>query len=219
MKKFKPQFTRLLFIDRKIREMAYPNCNSLAREWEGISSRTIARDIEYMRDMLGAPVEFDRLKNGYFYSEGNYSLPAMTINESDLFAIALAKKALEAYRETPLYGKLVGIFEKIGAMLPDKVTIDPSWIDSRVTFLEPPRTKIIPEVWENIAKALREQRVLKIAHKTPSFNEPVNRDAEPYHLVNYHGEWYLVARCRLKKKVLLFAISRISGAEILNERF
>lgn len=33
MVKFKPQFKRLLFIDRKLREGKYPNCITLAREW------------------------------------------------------------------------------------------------------------------------------------------------------------------------------------------
>ena len=56
MPKFKPQYRRLLFIDRKVRDGSYPNCPSLAREWE-VSVKTIQRDIDYLRDELGAPLE------------------------------------------------------------------------------------------------------------------------------------------------------------------
>ena len=45
MKKYKPQHARLLFIDRCIHEKSYPNCRSLAAEYE-VSVKTIQRDIE-----------------------------------------------------------------------------------------------------------------------------------------------------------------------------
>ncbi len=45
MAKYKPQHSRLLFIDRKISEGRYPNCSSLAEEWE-VSSKTIQPNIE-----------------------------------------------------------------------------------------------------------------------------------------------------------------------------
>ena len=47
---FKTKWARLLFIDRKIGEGSYPNSHSLAKEWEGVSYKTIQRDIDYMRD-------------------------------------------------------------------------------------------------------------------------------------------------------------------------
>jgi len=54
MPKFKPQYRRLMFIDRKVREGKYPNCAKMGQEWE-VSSKTIQRDIDYMRDELDAP--------------------------------------------------------------------------------------------------------------------------------------------------------------------
>jgi hypothetical protein len=44
-KKYKPQHSRLLFIDRKIGEGKYLNCSTLAEEWE-VSNKTIMRDLE-----------------------------------------------------------------------------------------------------------------------------------------------------------------------------
>jgi len=52
--KFKPQFRRLLFIDRTIRDGRYPSAATLAREWE-VSAKTIQRDIEYLKWELDAP--------------------------------------------------------------------------------------------------------------------------------------------------------------------
>jgi len=89
MSKFKPQYARLVFIDRKIREGRYPNSATLAREYE-VSSRSIARDLAYMKDMLGAPLEYDPARRGYYYSEDDYRLPDIRIRESDFFALMIA---------------------------------------------------------------------------------------------------------------------------------
>jgi len=50
MKKFKPQHSRLLFIDKKIRDKTFPNCGTLSAEWE-VNEKTIRRDLDYMRHM------------------------------------------------------------------------------------------------------------------------------------------------------------------------
>ena len=39
------------------------------------TARTIRRDIDYMRDQLHAPIEFDSVQNGYYYTEPTFRLP------------------------------------------------------------------------------------------------------------------------------------------------
>jgi predicted DNA-binding transcriptional regulator YafY len=103
MLKFKPQFKRLLFIDRKLREGKYPNCITLAREWE-VSGKTIQRDLDYMRDELSVPVAYDPLRHGYYYSEPSFSLPAMNISESDLFTICVVRTLRRQSRNAGVAG-------------------------------------------------------------------------------------------------------------------
>jgi predicted DNA-binding transcriptional regulator YafY len=93
MPKFKPQYRRLLFIDRKIKEGSYPNCVTMDKKWE-VSGKTIQRDIDYLRDELEAPIGCDELKRGYFYTEPNFSLPAIHVSESDLFSVCVAERVL-----------------------------------------------------------------------------------------------------------------------------
>jgi len=59
---------RLLQIHAKIKSGCYPNSKQLAYDLE-TSEPTINRDIEYLRDTRGAPIEYDYVKRGYFYSE------------------------------------------------------------------------------------------------------------------------------------------------------
>ncbi len=218
MAKFKPQYRRLLFIDRKIREGNYPNCRSLGEEWE-VSPKTIQRDIDYIRYELDAPVEYDSARHGYCYTEESYRLPAMNISESDLFAVCIAERALKQFEDTPLYDKLVSVFGKIENALPDKLSIHPAWVDNRIFFFPEPSTTINPGVWEIVATALRDNRRLRITYRGPGKKKAADRDVEPYHLVNFKGEWYLSSFCCSKQAIRTFAVSRIVGARALSESF
>jgi predicted DNA-binding transcriptional regulator YafY len=218
MGKFKPQLSRLAFIDRRIGEGSYPNSSSLAREYE-VSSRTILRDIEYMRDMLDAPVEYDTSRRGYYYTEPQYHLPAIDIRESDLFAICIAEKALEQYANTPIYDKLSSVFDKLRALLPDRVSVNASWIDTHYTFMRESHTIIDPEIWETVSLSLRRRKRVRITHQKAGSRSPIKRLVDPYHIVNYRGEWYLIGLCHLRYATLRFAISRIKKAEITDQDF
>ena len=210
MAKFKPQYKRLLFIDSRIREGRYPNCFSLAEEYE-VSRKTIQRDIEYMRHMLGAPIAYSAKKRGYYYTEEQYRLPAMAIKESDLFAIYLAEKLLEQYEGTPLYHSLKSVFQKIADSLPEHLSADRAGEQSRFTVLPPFSTVVDPEIWQTVMGALRENRQVEVLYKTPG-RRPVRRRIDPYHAVRYEGDWYLVGWCHLRGEIRTFSISRMLEA-------
>jgi hypothetical protein len=65
----RPPLERMLRIHQAIQKDAFPNCTRLAKDL-GVSARTIQRDIDFMRDCLSLPLEYDAIQHGYFYSEG-----------------------------------------------------------------------------------------------------------------------------------------------------
>lgn len=214
----KPQHARLLVIDEKIRNRSYPNAASISKEYE-VSSRTITRDIEYMRDSLGAPIEYDTEHKGYYYTEDNFFLPAIDMKESDFFAICITEKALKQYENTPLYEKLSHIFNQLKEYLPESIRVNTTWIDTHFSFMHDSFTIIDPDIWETISRGLRQGNQVKIIHRKAGSADAVDRIVDPYHIVNFRGEWYLIGYCHLRNTILRFAISRISKAELLNKKF
>jgi predicted DNA-binding transcriptional regulator YafY len=218
MKKFKPQHSRLLFIDRKIRELAYPNCATLAREWE-VSDKTIQRDLEYMRTMLDAPLAYDARQRGYFYTEESFHLPAIALNDSDLFAVFLAGKVLKQYENTPIYERLTSLFAKIADSLPEKITIDPAQLNDRFSFFVSPHSMIAEQVWETVFSGLRTFRSLEIDYAKPGAADSTPRTIDPYHVISFQGEWYVIAFCHSRQAIRTFALSRIRQARLADHHF
>ena len=85
-----PQLPRLLGIDARLREGAKPSHSRLASEF-GVSVRTIQRDLDHLRYTLGAPLEYDARKKGWFYSEATFFLPSVLLSAEDLLALLLIR--------------------------------------------------------------------------------------------------------------------------------
>src|SRR5689334_2543797 len=119
----RPPLERIAALDRAIRAGRYPNASTLARELE-VCPRTVQRDIDFLRDRLGAPLAFDARPNGYVYRDPTYRLPHLTLTEGELVALFLAERVLQQYRGAPYGPDLARAFRKVTAGLGEHVTVD-----------------------------------------------------------------------------------------------
>ena len=87
----------------------YPNCRKLADELE-VSSKTVQRDINFMRYRLGLPIEYDQLHFGFYYTEPVSSFPNIEISEGELIALYVGQKALAQYKGTSFEAPLSTAF-------------------------------------------------------------------------------------------------------------
>src|SRR2546430_16569947 len=80
----RPPLERMLRIHQAIHSGKYPNATTLAGELE-VSAKSIYRDIEFMRDRLELPIEFDSARNGFHYTQQVAGFPTLQITEGELF--------------------------------------------------------------------------------------------------------------------------------------
>ena len=64
---------RIIWLHKRIKDGYYPNAMRLSERFS-ISHRQAQRDCDYLRRKIGAPIEFDRSRQGYYYTE-DFSLP------------------------------------------------------------------------------------------------------------------------------------------------
>ena len=73
--------TRIQWLHKKMTMKSYPNAQRLAERF-GISHRQAQRDMDYLRRELGAPVEYDPQKKGFYYSKP-FVLPMLISSDND----------------------------------------------------------------------------------------------------------------------------------------
>ena len=199
---------RMLKIHHAIQSGGYPNATRLAEQLE-VSTKSIHRDIEFMRDRLDLPVEYDPVKYGYHYSEEVSAFPTFQVTEGEMVALLVAEKALQQYRGTTFEKPLVSAFQKIEEALPDTISLNLSEWDESISF----RTSAIPQldlnIFDQLAKAVSRKKQLELQYRKPGQKKGETRVVDPYHLANINGEWFLFAHCHLRKDLRTFAPARI----------
>ena len=93
----RPPLERMMRMHERLKAGRYPNCRKLADELE-VSSKTVQRDIDFMRYRLGLPIEYDQLHFGFYYTEPVASFPNVEISEGELVALYVGQKALAQYK-------------------------------------------------------------------------------------------------------------------------
>ena len=89
----------------------YPNATTLASQLE-VCTKSIHRDLEFMRDRLELPIQYDGSRFGYCYTEPVKAFPTLQITEGELFALVVAERALQQYRGTSFERPLLSALRK-----------------------------------------------------------------------------------------------------------
>ncbi|HKW30670.1 MAG TPA: WYL domain-containing protein [Verrucomicrobiae bacterium] len=214
----RPPLERMLRIHQAVSSGKFPNASVLAREIE-VATKTIHRDIEFMRDRLNLPIEFNPARNGYHYTEEVSAFPTMQITEGELFALVVAEKALQQYRGTSFEKPLLSAIKKMEQALPDTISLNLADIEQTISF----RTRAEPvldlKIFDVLAKAVSRRQQLELAYRKPGQKEGERRRVDPYHLANINGEWFLFAYDHARKDIRTFVPARILSARPTGKTF
>jgi proteasome accessory factor B len=208
----------MLRIHQALQPGRYPNASRLALELE-VCAKSIHRDIDFMRDRLQLPIEFDPRRNGYYYTEEVSSFPTMQITEGELVALLVAEKALQQYRGTNFEKPLLSAFKKMEGSLPDTISLNLSDWDRSISFHTSAEAIVNLEVFDTLAKATTQRKQLELAYRKPGRGQTEARIIDPYHLANINGEWFLFAYDHLRKNIRTFVPTRIKQVRSTGRTF
>src|SRR6185436_8940505 len=166
----RPPLERMIKIHQAIQSGSFPNASKLAREME-VSTKSIHRDLEFMRDRLDLPLEYHPQKFGYHYTQEVSSFPTMQISEGELFALVVAEKALQQYRGTTFEKPLLSAFKKMAESLPDTVSFHLADWEQTISFRTSAEPILNLEIFDALAKATSQHRQLLLAYRKPGRKE------------------------------------------------
>jgi predicted DNA-binding transcriptional regulator YafY len=213
----RPPLERMLRIHQLIQAGEFPNATTLARELE-VSTKSIQRDLDFMRDRLNLPVEYVAARNGYHYTGEVSSFPTMQITEGEIFALVVAEKALQQYRGTSFEKPLLSAIRKMQQALPDTISLNLADIEQTISF----RTRAEPilnlEIFDALARAVAQRQQLELCYRKPG-HPAEKRLVDAYHLANINGEWYLFAYDHARKDLRTFVPARIQSMKATGKTF
>jgi proteasome accessory factor B len=214
--KDRPLWRRLQTIHHEIKEGRRPNATSLAAKL-GVSSKTVQRDVDYLRNELDAPIEFDRQENGYVYSRPDYVLPFFPVDGKDLFSIGVAAQLLFLFGGSPLARDLRACYERLAELMPPAIRLGPQMVMEKLALRAAAFRPVREETWQAVADSLQKGVALSIRYRHPGGDPGEPRVIRPYAFILKDRDWMVLAEDQEQKKI--FYLARIASARLTGERY
>ena len=215
----RPPLYRFQEIFHAIKTGRYPNRTKLAERIE-VTTKTIQRDIDYMRYQMSVPIEFDYARGGYYFTRSMTELPLFQLTEAELVSIFVAEKALEAYKGTAFEQPLRTAFQKLQAAT-GSANVSVSWedLDSAISFCH--FGAYLPDAtfFSELAKAIENDEVVEFGYKKLDARAFEKRTIEPWHLACVSGQWYLLGYDQNRKARRIFVLARMQKVSRTAQKF
>jgi predicted DNA-binding transcriptional regulator YafY len=212
---------RVYKIEMLIRNRGHVSFQAMLDALE-VSRATLKRDLEYLKDQLGAPIVYDRFLNGYKFGEEfrgqKHELPGLWFDERELYSLLMAHQLLsELDTDGVISRHLQPLLERIHQML-GTGEADAKELLKRVKIIGSAKRPVSSQFFELIGEALLRRKRIHMRYLTRGRGAVGERDVSPQRLVHYRNTWYLDAWCHSRERLLRFALDAIESAQALDAK-
>jgi predicted DNA-binding transcriptional regulator YafY len=220
MPKSKEQHLRYRIIDSLLRKGLPVKTTQMQRAieetlGEPVDPRTIQKDIQDMKEdtRLGyyAPIEYDTRRKAHRYTDKNYSIQQVALQDHEINALKFYASALQMYSECGLFKDFSNAIQKVINGISIKHTLkkatNPDLIIQTDTIVNIPGSDLL----EPLVQAIDEK--CNICFQYQKFNgngKKEERTISPYLLKEYRNRWYLLGMTIKEKKIRTFGLDRMS---------
>jgi len=185
-------------------------CSEALFEFEGkesfVSKRTVQLDLQNMRsEKFGyeAPIEVYERKY-YRYSDPDYSIHNISVNESDLKAMSNAVQILKQFKDFSMFKEMNGVIQKL------EDSIHSTNQKSIINLDKNEQLKGLEHI-DILYEAILNKKVLNILYKSFNARESSNFVVHPQLLKEFNNRWFLI--CLHKGKMYNLALDRMESIE------
>ncbi|PZU90482.1 MAG: WYL domain-containing protein [Chryseobacterium sp.] len=186
-------------------------CSEALFEFEGkesfVSKRTIQLDLQNMRsEKFGyeAPIEVYE-RRYYRYSDPDYSIHNISVNENDLKAMNNAVQILKQFKDFSMFKEMNGVIQK----LEDSIQ---STNQKSIIHLDKNEQLKGLEHIDILYESILNKKVLKILYKSFKARESNHYIVHPQLLKEYNNRWFLI--CWHKNKIMNLALDRMEEISV-----
>jgi predicted DNA-binding transcriptional regulator YafY len=213
------KYERLLKLHRILKSHRYPvPIQDLMQKLE-TSRATLYRDMAFLRDALGAPIETDESGFGWFYNEKeaeSFELPGLWLSSSELESLLAMHQLLARSGGELLSGALAPLKSRIDRLL-NQQSGGKRWPMERIRVTRALSRKLDENSFRVIAGAVLERQRLRFHYRARSTNSESERLVSPQRLTHYRENWYLDAFDHDRENLRSFSLDRIQNAGALDE--
>lgn len=212
------RYERILTLHRILKTSRYPVPLERLKDELACSRATIYRDIAFLRDALGAPIESDSEQSAIRYTTQDadrFELPGLWLTSEELQALLALNELIGRTSPGVLADALEPFKARIEKLVSDHTNGKPLPLD-RIRVIASGMRKIDESIFRTVASAVLERKQLQFQYRARSTNEVTLREVSPQRLAHYRDNWYLDAWDHDREAMRSFALDRISQVQMMD---
>ena len=205
------RYERTLLLHRMLKSARYPVTLKRVQEELQCSRATMYRDIAFLRDALGAPIESDSENGAIYYAReeaDRFELPGLWLSSEELAALLALNELLDRSDPGVLAGALAPFRARIERLLSDHASGRALPVE-RIRVIASGARTLDQAVFRTVSSALINRKRLTFEYRARTTNAPTTRDVSPQRLAHYRDNWYLDAWDHGREALRSFAIDRM----------
>ena len=175
------QMERIYRLDRLFRRRMPPSKREILEMFE-ISPAQFKRDLDYMRNRLGAPITFDMEAGGYKYTAGEFNLPGLWFTEREVYSLLLMQSLLDQLQPGFVREQLGPFKDKLRALL-GKSGRGTQSILERMQVNAAPQRPVDPEHFQAICDGTLRRKKLRMRYYSRSRGVESDRVVSPQRVI------------------------------------
>ena len=186
-----------------------------------VSQASVKRDLDFLRDRLGCPLEWSRSQRGWVIRDelvegGRFELPGVWFNSSEVFALLTMLHLVEGV-QPGLLDEHVGPLKSRFRSLLAEGTKSAKPIERKLKLIHFAPRKVEPKHFQLIAGALLDSKRLHLRYLNRDRKEHTERIISPQQLVHYRENWILDAWCHTRNGIRSFALEAVVDVRVVDE--
>lgn len=215
------QYERVLKLHALFKSHRRPLAVSRLLEELQCSRATLYRDLAFLRDVLGAPLDSVGEDDGqgyrYAIEEGErFELPGLWLTSEELAALMALESLIARSDPGVLAGALAPFRARVEKLLNEHAGTQRQPLD-RIRVIPWGARKLDQQVFRAVAGAVLARKQLKFRYRARTTGADSVRHVSPQRLTHYRDNWYLDAYDHDKEALRSFAVDRIGMVEQLDQ--
>ena len=215
------RYERILSLHRLLKSARYPVSLQRLKDELGCSRATLYRDIAFLRDALGAPIESGEGEQAAFrYDQAEaerFELPGLWLTSDELSALMALNELIGKSGPGGILSDALAPFQsRIQTLMSDHVSGQKLPIE-RIRVIGSGMRKLDQASFRAVAGSVMARRQLKFRYRARSTGSTTERLVSPQRLAHYRDNWYLDAWDHSRDALRSFALDRIRDPDLIEE--
>ncbi len=187
-----------------------------------VSAATLKRDIQFLRDRLNAPVQWNADAGGWQLDDvqsgvdRQYELPGLWLNADEIHALLTMQQLLANLDGAGILGPHIApLMHKLSRLLEGSAPPQAE-VARRIHVRTAGARRLALPNFQAVGSALLQRQRLAMDYFGRSQGSSAEREVSPQRLIHYRDNWYLDAWCHQREALRTFSVDAIRIVRVLN---